>query len=188
MAEFSKYKAFSVGRLFLHNNRRKDDGVEHSNESIDNTRTIYNYHLKTGTVEDVRRRLSEIYVGKQRSDAVVLGEMIVTLPHNVKKEDERDFFQAVYDFYAQDFGEENIINAVVHKDEIQPHIHLDFVPVLYGEYKVSASNRGERKYYNDWVSAHNGEFPTERLCCKELINHKCKGVLCPLSLKEPSSY
>ena len=132
MAEFSKYKAFSVGMLFTHNNRQKDDGIIHSNENIDNERTVYNYHLKKGSVEDVKKRLSEIYVGRKRKDAVVLGEMIVTLPKDVKKEDERDFFLSVFEFYCAEFGEKNIINAVVHKDEIQPHIHIDFVPVVEG--------------------------------------------------------
>ena len=129
MAEFSKYGAMSVGRLFLHNNRKSDDGVTHSNESIDTERTIYNYHLKRGSVSDVQKRLDEVF-SQKRSNATVLGEIIVTLPQNVKAADERDFFQAVYDFYAQDFGEENIVNAVVHKDEKTPHLHLDFIPVV----------------------------------------------------------
>ena len=39
MAEISKYKAHAVGRLFLHNLRKEDDGVTHSNEYIDPERT-----------------------------------------------------------------------------------------------------------------------------------------------------
>ena len=170
MAEFSKYKACEVGRLFLHNNREKDDGVQHSNENIDNSRTVYNYHLKIGSPEDIKKRLSEIYVGSKREDAVVLGEMIVTLPKDVKKEDERNFFWSVYDFYSNEFGEENIINAVVHKDEIQPHLHLDFVPVLREEYSISPNSRCEKNIMKRWLETHNGELPRERLCCKKLID------------------
>lgn len=164
MAEFSKYTANNVGRLFLHNNRTKGDGVQHSNESIDDSRTFYNYHLKKGDVSDVQKRLNEVF-SQGRSTAVVLGEMIVTLPQKVKKEDERDFFQLVYDFYAQDIGEENIINAVVHKDEKTPHLHLDFVPVV--EMDAIPQNIAGQRRYADWVKKHNGEKPEKKLCCRE---------------------
>lgn len=163
MAEFSKYGATSVGRLFLHNNRMSNDGVTHSNESIDKERTIYNYHLKRGSVSDVQKRLDEVF-SQKRSNATVLGEIIVTLPQNVKASDERDFFQAVYDFYAQDFGEENIMNAVVHKDEKTPHLHLDFIPVV----KMNGVPEMGRNHYQDWIDEH-GEEPTEKLCCREKI-------------------
>lgn len=169
MAEFSKYGAYSVGRLLLHNNRVENDGVQHSNESIDDTRTFYNYHLKKGTAADVQKRLSELFVIK-KTGTTVIGEMIVTLPKNVKEEDERDFFQAVYDFYCKDFGEENIVNAVVHKDEKQPHIHLDFIPVLKGEPHYTSA-QGIRAV-EEWKSTHGGSPPTERICCKDLITRK----------------
>lgn len=168
MAEFSKYAAHSIGRLFLHNNRTENDGVTHSNENIDNERTVYNYHLKKGTVAELQERLSDLFVMFKKADTTVLGEIIVTLPRDVRREDERDFFQAVYDFYCADFGEDNIINAVVHKDEKQPHIHIDFVPALKGIPQFT-SVQGLRAIEN-WKLAHNGDPPTERLCCKGLIN------------------
>lgn len=166
MAEFSKYKAYSIGRLFQHNNRKQDDGVEHSNESIDNERTKLNYHFKKGVPEDVSKRLSEVFMMK-RSDAIVMGEIIVTLPHDVRPQDERDFFQAVYEFYCNDFGEENIVNAVVHKDENSPHIHLDFVPVVKGTPEITSSKI--RIPLEEWQRTHNGQMPTERVCCKDLM-------------------
>lgn len=162
MAEFSKYQASGVGRLFLHNNRTKGDGVQHSNDTIDDSKTFYNYHLKKGEVSDVQKRLNEVF-SQGRSNAVVLGEMIVTLPKSVKKEDERDFFQLVYDFYAEDIGEENIINAVVHKDETTPHLHLDFVPVV----KMEAPPQNRSTQYAEWKAKHNGEEPKEKLCCRD---------------------
>ncbi len=171
MANFVKFQAHSVGRLFLHNNRVQGDGVEHSNESIDDERTMFNYHLKKGTPEDVGKRLSEIFY-LQRKNQTVLGEMVVTLPKDVKKEDERNFFTAVYDFYCQDFGEKNIINAVVHKDENTPHIHIDFVPVVTGKY--NPESRGVKEL-EEWKKEH-GEI-IERLCCKELITRDYLGKM-----------
>lgn len=164
MAEFSKYGKSGVGRLFLHNNRKANDGVQHSNESIDNSKTVFNYHLKKGSVQDLQSRLEELFALK-RKDMTVLGEMIVTLPADVKEEDERDFFQAVYDFYSEDFGEDNIINAVVHKDEKTPHMHLDFVPVI----EMKEPPQRGTKLYDDWTNEHNGTPPAERVCCREKI-------------------
>ncbi len=54
--------------------------VEHSNKDIDNERTMFNYHLQKGTVNDVQKRLSEVFA-VNRCDQTVLGEMIVTLPN-----------------------------------------------------------------------------------------------------------
>lgn len=169
MARFSKHSAYSVGRVLLHNNRMADDGVQHSNKDIDNERTIYNYHIKKGTVSDIQKRISELFILK-KNDTVVLGEMLVTLPKNVKPEDERDFFQAVYDFYAADLGEDNIVNAVVHKDESQPHIHLNFIPVVQGVPKFT-TQRGQNAI-EEWKKTHDGNPPTERICCKDLITRK----------------
>ncbi len=167
MADFSKYGATSVGRLFLHNNRMSGDGVHHSNESIDDERTVYNYHLKQGSVSDVQKRLSEIYTLK-KNNATILGEMVVTLPADVPREDERDFFEAVYDFYAQDLGEENIMNAVVHKDEKTPHLHLDFVPVVPME-ETAETVKYAKDRYQEWIDTH-GHEPKEKLCCKDKIS------------------
>lgn len=177
MAEFSKYKAFSVGRLFLHNNRTPDDNVNHSNEEIDNERTYLNYHLKKGTPKDVQNRLNEVFRMK-RSDQSVLGEMIVTLPRDVRDGDERAFFRAVYDFFCNDLGEKNIINAVVHKDETTPHLHLDFIPVVKGANFKKDGNNNFHEAVNKWKEEHENE-PFERLCCKDKIDRKYLATMHP---------
>lgn len=128
MAYIAKFKSHRVYGLLKHNNRKKDDGQHHTNEEIDNERTYLNYSYKKGSYDDMKKRLDEVY-HLDRDNLVVLAEVVVTLPKDVKPEDERKFFDSVYEFYKNDFGEENIINAVVHKDETTPHIHFDFVPV-----------------------------------------------------------
>lgn len=165
MAQIIKHKSYAVGRVLLHNNRLDNDGVTHSNENIDRSRTMYNYFLKKGTAEDIRKRLSEVFVAKnvkKRSNLITMAEAIVTLPKDVKKNDERAFFEGIYAFYQKDFGDENIINAVVHKDEITPHIHLDFVPITKTEPQILSPDVVK------WKLEHNGEI--ERLCCKDIIN------------------
>ena len=140
MASFDKYKANSVGALLRHNNRTPNDNAEHSNEEIDLSRTIENYYLKKGSTELLKHRLDEIFC-TGRKDQIVLGEICVTLPQDVDESDEHTFFQSVYDFFCMDFGERNIINAVVHRDETKPHLHLDFVPVVTGEMEYDTRNK-----------------------------------------------
>lgn len=171
MASIRKMSAVKVGRLFQHNNRTPDDGVQHANEDIDASRTVLNYHLKYGTPKDVSKRTAEVF-HINRDNVTVLGEVVVTLPANVPDNDERRFFESVYRFYQDDFGERNIINAVIHKDESKkgrPHMHLDFVPVVKTT-EMLGSSFG--KTLKKWKSEHDipedGEY--EKLCAKELIN------------------
>lgn len=170
MASIRKYKAHQTGRIFLHNNRSPNDGVEHSNEEIDPARTANNYFLKRGSVNSLNSRLSEVFQSKNdEKQTVVMAEAVVTLPNDVKGGDERAFFEAVYDFYAEDFGEENIINAVVHRDEKRPHIHLDFVPTVTDtEVKCKRGNQLERN--KAWLEEHGGTC--ERLSAKEAIDRE----------------
>ncbi len=165
MASIEKFKSYQIGNLFKHNNRYQGDGVKHENESIDDVRTIYNYHLKKGTPMDISKRLSEL-VRIKRKDGVVLCEVVVTAPKDLKPEDERAFFRAVYDFYCADFGEENVINAVVHKDEVTPHIHIDFVPVVKGNLEITPRIA---KAVSEWREIYPDK-ELERLNASLLIN------------------
>lgn len=166
MASFYKLKKTKVRGLLVHNNRTADDGLHHTNEEIDLSKTIFNYHFKKGNYEDAKARIEGIY-HSGRKDEIVMAEMVITLPKDVKKEDERYFFQNVYNFYVNDFGEENIVNAVVHKDETTPHMHLDFIPVVQGRPKECKNNI---KHIKEWEEKH-GEI-TEKICCKECITYR----------------
>lgn len=170
MANFKKHKAHEIGHLLTHNNRSAGDH-HHSNEDIDDSRTPMNYYFKHGSVEDLKKRLSQVFVMK-RKDMTVLGSMVVTLPKDVKDGDERAFFKACYDFYRNDVGQENVINAVVHKDEKTPHLHFDFVPVVKGniDFDNKFGVRG-RKALEEWIETHQ-DRELERLCCYEKITQE----------------
>ena len=157
MAEIKKIKHISAYNILKHNNRQAGDKTQHSNKEIDDSRTHLNYDLlktgnsdlfrvcserssvtraKLGNVENYSQiykrykdRLNEIF-HFNRDNIVGLLDVIVTLPADVICEDEKFFFKNVYDFFANDFGEKNIISAVVHKDETTPHIHIDIIPAL----------------------------------------------------------
>lgn len=153
MAAIKKYKRDHVAQTLTHDNRTAGEEVEHSNSYIDPDRTEQNYWFKRGGYEQFKARIEQVHCMK-RDDIVVLDELIVTLPKDVKPEDERKFFQAVYDYACKTYGEENVINSVVHKDETRPHIHTKFIPVVNDKLrngkpceKVNHSKKCPRSYY-----------------------------------------
>ena len=173
MAHIKKFKAAQVNGVLEHNARTDETRPHnHSNEDIDTSRTKDNYELHSteGTAQErFHARLKELHVMK-RDDVTVLDGLVVTLPKDVKPEDERKFFEAVYAFACEDYGKQNIINATVHKDETSPHIHIGFIPVVQGKLrngteceKVRHSSLITKTYLDtfhqrlsDYVSDHLG--------------------------------
>lgn len=135
-------------KKFTHDAMSAQNGhIERKHESprnldIDPERTHLNYsfpmicdnHQKP--FEYYKTRVGEVYMygrGTKREKEAVTGcGWIVTLPQelNGSPEKEKAFFQGVYDFISNRYGEENIINNCVHYDEGGlPHIHVIFSPI-----------------------------------------------------------
>lgn len=51
------------------------------------------------------------------------------IPSPVEHDYTREFFERAYEYLADRYGRENIVSAVVHMDEGNPHMHFNFVPV-----------------------------------------------------------
>lgn len=176
MAHIDKFKANQVQGVLQHNERTGDTPTHsHSNEDIDPTKTKDNYELHSvqgSALSRYNKRMSEVKC-MQRDDVTVLDGFVVHLPEDVKPEDERKFFESCYAFACKEFGEKNIINATVHRDETRDHIHCSFIPVVEatvkrGEHKgekfekVSHSEAVPREKYQT-LHERLSEFVTERL-------------------------
>lgn len=164
MAHIAKYKATSVGHMLAHY-RRDASSLERDN--IDPKRTkdnmvVAHYTNKDGklvvgrvvpregepnwgTVESRIERVNEAQkaAGKRatRKDAVVMADVVVTLPDNVRKGDEDRFFRLTYWYLSKKFGIENMMGGYVHKDEVlkdgmpaRDHMHVPFTPILDGRF------------------------------------------------------
>ena len=85
------------------------------------------------------------------SECVLQEGWVVTAPQDLEQEQYDNFFLAVYDFLENRYGEENVVQAVVHDDEGgQPHLHFCFVPVVEDKkheegYKVCANDVLDRR-------------------------------------------
>lgn len=164
MAHIAKYKATSVGHMLSHY-RRDASSLERDN--IDPKRTkdnmvVAHYTNKDGqlvvgrvvpregepnwgTVERRIERVNEAQkaAGKRatRKDAVVMADVVVTLPENVRKGDEDRFFRLTYWYLSKKFGIDNMMGGHVHKDEVlkdgtpaRDHMHVPFTPILDGRF------------------------------------------------------
>lgn len=164
MAHIAKYKATSVGHMLAHY-RRDASSMERDNidpKRVKNDMVVGHYTNKDGrlvvgrvvpregepnwgTVERRIERVNEAQkaAGKRatRKDAVVMADVVVTLPDNVRKGDEDRFFRLTYWYLSNKFGIDNMMGGFVHKDEVlkdgtpaRDHIHVPFTPILDGRF------------------------------------------------------
>ena len=113
----------------------RDENYISDNPQIDRARTKDNYRLISHTetyTEFINYRLKELNLFP-RKDAVVMNSFVVgsdkTFFDKMGKMQRYNFFSDCYKFFAERYGEENIISAVVHLDETTPHMHLNLMPV-----------------------------------------------------------
>ena len=129
-----KYHKQDVAPIEKENER--DENYEASNPQIDSERTRNNYRFtpyfgKTYT-EFINGRIKALDLSP-RKDAVVMNSFVLgsdkTFFDGLAKIEQYNFFSDCYKFFAERYGEENIIAAVVHNDETTPHMHLNLMPV-----------------------------------------------------------
>ena len=196
IAHVQKFTKANMQGLSNHLDRKTQN---HSNEDIDIERTHLNYDLceKEGdTLSRMNERLDEVYCMK-RKDVKACCEWVVTLPESLKEapdEHQKKFFEETYEFLADRYGgEQNVISANVHNDETTPHIHFDFIPVVWDEKKerekVSAKEvitRAELKYFHNDLDNHLKEQIPE-IYQEGILNGKTIGIENVHSLKKLSA-
>lgn len=164
MAHIAKYKATSVGHMLAHY-RRDASSMERDNidpKRVKNDMVVGHYTNKDGRLVvgrvvpregepnwgTVQRRIERVNeaqkaAGKRatRKDAVVMADVVVTLPDNVRKGDEDRFFRLTYWYLSNKFGIDNMMGGYVHKDEVlkdgtpaRDHMHVPFTPILDGRF------------------------------------------------------
>lgn len=133
-----KYKRQEVSPIEEENER--DEIYQASNPQIDSSRTNRNYHIIYPTksyIEIINERLSELELKRKiRSDAILMSSFVITSDGEFFKGlppwEQRDFFRDCARFFSDKYGKENMISAVVHRDETTPHMHLNFIPINQG--------------------------------------------------------
>ena len=189
MAHIAKYKATSVGHMLAHYRR---DASSLGRENIDPTRTKGNYTLGLddrdgkvramngiepnwatveGRIEGVNEAAKAAGKRAVRKDAVVMADVVVTLPENVRKGDEGKFFGYAYWFLILKLGKENMMGGFVHRDEVRKdgspvrdHMHVPFTPILDGRFNFKKMcprtfYQSLHKDLGDYLEQHLGYRP-----------------------------
>lgn len=130
-------RAESYG-AYVHNDRKAKN---HSNKDIDPTRTHLNFYCKENETTYIREfdRMKKEYdlQGNLRKNSIIMCQMMITSDNEFFKkiglEETKRYFRESYKFVCnyKNLGERNIISAAVHLDEITPHMHLVFIPVIH---------------------------------------------------------
>lgn len=147
--------------MFAHYERAKDvngDYIKFKNQDIDTEKTDQNYNLAPdrgmSQMDYAKQRCSEVQCLK-RKDLNVMCSWVVTAPKTLPKQDEREFFEQTYKFLENRYGVKNVISAHVHMDEISPHMHFAFVPVIYDKEKgIEKVNAKEKVSRTDLQTFH----------------------------------
>lgn len=189
MAHIEKYKASSVGHMLAHYRR---DPSSLGRDNIDPARVGMDYTLSfdpaDGRVKEmegvapnwatVEGRIEEVNeaakaAGKRavRKDAVVMADVVVTLPENVRQEDAGAFFGWTYCFLADRLGRANMLGGFVHRDEVRAdgspvrdHMHAAFTPILDGRFNFKKMcprtfYQSLHKDLGDYLEQHLGYRP-----------------------------
>ena len=167
VARMEKMKIGNLGGAYRHNERIFK---KHSNKDIDVSRSHLNYELTARDRSVSYERQIKDYVNENkisnraiRKDAVLCDEWLITSDkpffEKLSEEETRDFFETAKNYFAENYGEENIAYASVHLDESTPHMHLGVVPFQDGKLSSKAMfNKEELKKIQDDLPKYMGEY------------------------------
>lgn len=143
VVHMQKINAGAIRGIQSHINREHEP---HTNPDVDSARTPENYALveSRNFYRDVQHiiRTHAPKTKTVRKDAVLACNFIVTSDHGffqqLPPDRQRAFFQDAVDWFANRYGKNLILSAVVHMDETTPHLHLSLVPIKDG--RLAAKN------------------------------------------------
>jgi hypothetical protein len=131
----AKVKTGGVTGAEIHDKRKKQ--YSHTNKDIDFSKSHLNYELKECDIpfrKFIKNRIDELALKRAvRKDAVVMTQLLITSDNQYFKDlndkKRKAFFEDSYRFIKEQYGEQNIVSAIVHMDESTPHMHINLVPV-----------------------------------------------------------
>ncbi|MBR5401913.1 MAG: plasmid recombination protein [Treponema sp.] len=164
VARVKPYNTAGVGKIERHNERKNDS---YKNMNVDLNRTPMNVHFKDPGDMTYNETLKEMLdTGKVstrglKENAKVFDEMVVDINTQYFEEHggyefAKEFYAEAYRFAVKEFGEENIISAVMHADELNKamtehygypvyHYHMHIVAIPVVEKKILWSKRCKDK-------------------------------------------
>ena len=149
VCHMEKYHKTDIAPVEQENER--DETYQAVNPQIDFTRTRNNYNIikrQRSYTQFVNDKIEALDLPtKVRKDAVLMCSFVVGSDREffsrLSSGEQQQFFVDCTRFFAERYGEENIISAVVHIDETTPHLHLNLIPIADG--RLCAKTLFDRK-------------------------------------------
>lgn len=121
-------------------NERDENYKSARNPQIDKSRTHLNYHTlpyEKKYLAFINERIKELAPKRKiKDDAVLITSFILGSDKEffdgISPETQKQFFDDCTGFFAELYGKENVVSAVVHLDESTPHLHFNLMPVTGG--------------------------------------------------------
>ena len=144
-----KYHKTDIAPVEQENER--DENYRADNPQIDPTRTRGNYNIvkrQRSYTQFINDKIAALDLPtKVRKDAVLMCSFVVGSNREffggLSLREQQQFFVDCTHFFAERYGEDNVISAVVHMDETTPHLHLNLIPIADG--RLSAKTLFDRK-------------------------------------------
>lgn len=121
-------------------NERDENYKSTRNPQIDKSKTRLNYHTvpyEKKYLSFIDERIKELAPKRKiKDDAVLITSFILGSDKEffdgISPEAQKQFFDDCTEFFAERYGKENVVSAVVHLDESTPHLHFNLMPVTDG--------------------------------------------------------
>ena len=149
VCHMKKYHKTDIAPVEQENER--DETYRAGNPQIDPTRTSGNYHIvkrQRSYTQFINDKIEALDLPtKVRKDAVLMCSFVVGSDRKffgeLSPSEQQQFFAECTRFFAEHYGEGNIISAIVHVDETTPHLHLNLIPIADG--RLCAKKLFDRK-------------------------------------------
>ena len=121
-------------------NERDENYKSTRNPQIDKSKTSLNYHTmpyEKKYLSFIDERIKQLSPKRKiKDDAVLITSFILGSDKEffdgISPETQKQFFSDCTEFFAERYGKENIVSAVVHLDESTPHLHFNLMPITDG--------------------------------------------------------
>ena len=135
----------------VENENERDETYQAVNPQMDFTRTKNNYNIikrQRSYTQFINDKIEALDLPtKVRKDAVLMCSFVVGSDREffgkLSPSEQQQFFVDCTHFFAERYGEDNIISAVVHMDETTPHLHMNLIPIANG--RLCAKTLFDRK-------------------------------------------
>ena len=117
-------------------------------DNVDAEKSDQNFYLigsaNMNVVQEVQSKLEGI---KYRKDANKVINLVFSASHEeMAKIDPIAWSKEITEFCEKKFGKENILYSVLHRDELTPHLHISFVPIVDKKLRSNVYFDGLRKF------------------------------------------